>query len=744
MQARWAEDRFTKNTELCFTITVGQCADAELNFVAKDVYNLFINGEFVQYGPARAAKGYAREEKLALGKYLTKPQNVLCVYVQCNDTKTLCFAWEKPVFAAEILSDGKTIYSTDDFTCYAMTDKVQKVERMSFQRGYVEVYRMQKDREPFDLSAFPKCKLIPTEMPKLLPRNVSMAKHGVAEAKCIERGGVIVDKTKEWANDFTRQLDTGRNLFSFTRAECDCVLSKELLSFVFQPNQEADGLRYEKHALDRTYCGKFRIQITVTEKTTLWLAYDDILIDGQVKFNREQIIHGLKWELEQGEYLLYSGEVYTAKYMAFVLDGKAEIRSAAIVRVENPDAERLQFSCADKTLQSIVEASRHSFEHNGYDLLTDCPSRERAGYLCDGFFAARAEKFFCGENLVEKNLLENYALFQNEKFVHDGILPMCYPSEPSDENDYIPNWVLWYLLELEDYLLRTNDQAFVEIHKPKVLAVLDYFQTKENEYGLLEDLDGWVFVEWSKANDFVDGVNFPSNMCYYGALRAAANLLGDEQLQQKAEALKQTIIRLSYNGEFFVDNALRENGQLKLTDNVSETCQNYAAFFEIFTKAENPDFYNRLINKLGCLKRETYYPAVHESNMFIGYVLRLSVLVREGAYEETLAESKVRFADMASQTGTIWELFQTNASCNHGFGSVLAQMITTALTGLVGVNEKTGDVYFSEKYLTTACNVVFPMQNGEGSVEIKDGKRTIVLPTGYQLKWISEPTIGQA
>jgi alpha-L-rhamnosidase len=736
MQARWAENKFTKNTELCFTVTLGNLADAQLRFIAKDIYNLFINGEFVQYGPARAAKGYAREEKLLLDKYLTKEENVICIYVQYNDTKTLCFAWEKPVFASEITAGGKTVAQTDDFACYAMTDKLQKVERMSFQRGYVEVYQMQKDREPFDFSAFPKCKLIPVELPKLLPRNVSMAKHGLVKGELIERGGVAIDPTKAWANDFTRQLDTGKNLFSFTRAECECVLSKELLAFTFIPNRTEEKLRYEKYAFDRTYCGKFRIQITVNEKTSLWLAYDDILIDGQVKFNREQIIHGLKWELEKGEYLLYSNEVYTAKYLAFVIDGDAEIHGAEMVRVENPDAERLQFTCEDKTLQSIVDAARHSFEHNGYDLLTDCPSRERAGYLCDGFFAARAEKFFCGENLVEKNLLENYALFKNEKFVHDGILPMCYPSEPSDENDYIPNWVLWYLLELEDYWLRTGDGAFVELHKSKVLAVLDYFQTKENEYGLLEDLDGWVFVEWSKANDFVDGVNFPSNMCYYSALKAAANLLGDGALYEKAERLKQTIIRLSYNGEFFVDNALREAGKLKLTSNVSETCQNYAAFFEIFTKAENPQFYDRLIGGLGCLQRETHYPEVHVANMFIGYVLRLSVLVRERAYEAVLAESKNRFADMARETGTIWELFQTNASCNHGFGAVLGQMLTCALTGFAGVNEKTGEIYFSKSYQALNCEVVFPMQKGVGKVTVNAGQREIDVPPNYRLQMV--------
>lgn len=732
MKARWAEGKNVKNIELCFVCTLGKTSAAELVFIAKDIYNLYINGEFVQYGPARAAKGYAREERVALDSYLTKEENVISLYVQCNNTKTLCFAWEKPVFAAEVIADGEVIRTTDDFRCYEMVDKLQKVERMSFQRGYVEVYKMAKNREPFDETAFPRCRRVPAEMPKLLSRNVGLAKNIRAVAHRIEKGGVRIDKTKTWENDFTRQLDTGNNLFSYTRAECDCVLSKEILAFAFDGEEVADGLRYETYAFDRTYCGKFEIKLRIQKKTTVWLAYDDILIDEKLKFNREQIIHGLKWELEAGEYLLHSNEVYTAKYLTFAIDGDAELQGVSLIRIENPNAERMVFSCEDKSLESLVEASRHSFEHNGYDLLTDCPSRERAGYLCDGFFAARAESFFCGENLVEQNLLENYALYPHEHFTHKGILPMCYPSEPFGKDDFIPNWVLWYVLELEDFVARTGNDSFIDGHKEQILAVLDYFQSKENEYGLLENLEGWVFVEWSRANDFVDGVNFPSNMCYYGALRAAASLLGDEELLRKAERLKQTIIEWSYNGEFFVDNALRTDGKLQITDNISETCQNYAAFFEIFTKAENPDFYAKLIDELGCFHREKFHDGVHASNMFIGYVLRLSVLLREGEYAAVLAECKNRFGDMASSTGTVWELFQTNASCNHGFGAVVGQMIVYALCGITRVDEIAKKVYFSKNVAGVDCKVTLPLREGKAEIRIVDGKRAVCLPKGYE------------
>lgn len=738
MQARWAENKFEKNTELCFVCTLQKTASATLRFIARDVYNLYINGEFVQYGPARAAKGYARVEETELGQYLTREENTVCVYVQSNNTRTLCFAWEPPLFAAEVLIDGQLFCDTDGFRCFEMTDKMRKVEKMSFQRGYVEIYRMEKDREPFDFSAFPECKTIPVSAPKLLKRNVSMAKHDVATAALMQSGGVAIDASKVWENDFTRLLDNGEKIFTYPRLECECLLSKEILAFTFDGEPKEPGYRYETYAFDRTNCGKFRVKISAKTKTTVWLAYDDILIDGYVKFNREQIQHALKWELEAGEYTLYSNEVYVAKYIALIIKGEATVTETAMVRVENPDTDGMTFACEDKTLESIVEAARHSFQHNGYDLLTDCPSRERAGYLCDGFFTARAETFFTGKNLVEQNLLENYALFKNEKFIHDGILPMCYPSEPGDADDFIPNWVLWYVLELEDYFFRTGDFAFVAAHKEKVYAALDYFRSKENEYGLLEDLDGWVFVEWSKANDFVNGVNFPSNMCYFGALRAAARTFGDAVLLEKAENLKKTIIKLSYNGEFFVDNAIREDGKLTVTENISETCQNYAAFFEIFTKEENLEFYDRLTEKLGCFKREKYYPDVYVSNMFIGYILRLLVLLREGEFEKVVAECKNRFADMAADTGTIWELFQTNASCDHGFGAVVGQMLVYSLTGLASIDEKEKRIYLRKTHLFIDCKVRLPLLSGSMTLSVEKGVRKVETTENYRIVILEE------
>lgn len=660
----WAGPGERKNVELCFSCHLEQSRDITIELVARDIYNLFVNGVFVSYGPSRGAKGYCRVDRLDISPYLTESDNLICVYVQSNYTDALCFAKEEPLFGARILQGDKILRQTEDFRCSHMADKLSKVERMSSQRGFVEVYDMKADRQN---AVFPALETREVACPRLLDRGVSYAQNRLISARSIKSGRAYADSTAHWENDFTRLLDSGQKLSAFRREECDCVLSKELLRFRFT-EEAPQGTGYRLFAFEKVHCGKFKLRVKAAGKTNIWLTYDDVLIDGYVKFNREHIIHGVKWILEDGAYTLYSQEVYTAKYIQLIVQGDAVIEEVSVICVENPDVERFEMPSLDRELQIIVDAAKNSFAQNAYDIFTDCPSRERAGWLCDSYFLAKAERFFTGENKVEKNFLENYLLFENDVFKHNGIIPMCYPSEISMENRYIPNWILWYVLELEDYRNRTDDVPFVARHTSRIRDILEFFAGYENEFGLLENLEGWVFVEWSRATDFVGGVNFPSNMLYAEALRAAGTLLDDVHLIEKSKGLKARILKMSYNGTVFIDNAVRVDGVLKLTENVSELCQIFAQYFDIAPR--DTRFRENFKTRFSQCDYE-----VCPAALFIGGVLRLMSLIKMGEYALALEESKERFLSMAERTGTIWELFNENASCNHGFGSIIGKLI---------------------------------------------------------------------
>lgn len=287
----------------------------------------------------------------------------------------------------------------------------------------------------------------------------------------------------------------------------------------------------------------------------------------------------------------------------------------------------------------------------------------------------RAEKLYTGENLIERNFLENFLLRDNYEDIPSGMLPMCYPADV-DGGGFIPNWAMWFILELKDFKERTDDGDFILLFKNKVYRLLDWFKQYENADGLLERLPGWVFVEWSKANDFVQDINFPSNMLYSYALCAAGELFGDEELLQKAEKLKTVIRKRSFDGEFFRDNEVYKNGAAVSTENRSETCQYYAFFTGMATKELYPELRQRLVNEFGPDRvKNGGYSEIYPSNAFIGNFLRLELLCNNGCCAELLKEIKGYFLYMADITGTLWEHKDTFANCNHGFASYVADLI---------------------------------------------------------------------
>ena len=66
-----------------------------------------------------------------------------------------------------------------------------------------------------------------------------------------------------------------------------------------------------------------------------------------------------------------------------------------------------------------------------------------------------------------------------------------------------------------------------------VIQKFPYEPRSPTEDGLLERLPGWIFVEWSAANDWVQDVNFPTNMLYARTLCVAAELYAMPELAEK-------------------------------------------------------------------------------------------------------------------------------------------------------------------------------------------------------------------
>ncbi len=537
-----------------------------LRLAGATLYRIFINGQFAGHGPARAGHGFYRVDQGNIAPKLHPGRNELVVEVAGYNANSYYLLDQPSFLQAEVVANGQVLAATgvDSFRAALRHDRVQKVQRYSFQRPFSEVWRLPgPPAEPAHCASV-DAKPLATRRVPYPTFDVRRPVAHVTEGEVV-KGALPKNLWKD------RSLTAiGPKLAGFPEAELATIPSIELqavknvsarpakatMPFALKANS------YRILDFGVNLSGFIGAKVTARTRTRLFVTFDEILSNHDVDFKRLGCVNIVLYELEPGSYSFETFEPYTLRYLKLiVLEGDCEVSDCYLRELVNPEATHASFAASDERLNRIFEAARETFRQNAVDIFMDCPSRERAGWLCDSFFTARVAADLCGDTLIEKNFFENFQ--RPEKFAHlpEGMLPMCYPSDHND-GVFIPNWAMWFVVQLEEYAARSGDRELVEALRPRVLKLLDFLKQYENSDGLLEKLPSWVFVEWSKANSFVQDVNYPSCMLYAGTLDAAGRLYRLPDLNAKAARVRDTIRRQSFDGEFFVDNAVRKDGQI--------------------------------------------------------------------------------------------------------------------------------------------------------------------------------------
>lgn len=747
------------NCHLIFRERLPSLKDVTLTITAADFYRLWINGQFVAFGPARTALGYARVDEYNLSPYdrsdasavdsddpfagiashtesigpnaeaLPSSHEIL-LEVAGYHCHSYASVFQDSFLIAE-LSKGEALlkYTGRDFEAFANARRVRKTERFSVQRHFTEVWdeRIENPFAPeYAVETVPVARDI-----RLIPRSVPYpACECIDLTEYISRGTFIPGEesilSEKERNAYSFSTQKNPSWEHFSPKEISVKPYRYVKSLIANPvNAWANGkdtgerfcfmetkspMKQENptcpvsstgyplpvtiHAgewamvdLGLDYAGFLRWSGTAHEETDLIVAFTELCDPHKFSFVKNDMQTVIEYFLPAGKELqAESFEPYSFRQIAFfVKSGSLTLYSAGLRTFERDTKAAIPHRFRNEELNVIYRAALRTFAHNSVDLFTDCPSRERAGWLCDSFFSGRAEYFFYGETPIEDAYLENYVLYRNRGEYPKGVLPKCYPSDAEDTKTFIPQWNLWYILEVCEYLNLRRPDKDRKIFCSTVFGVLDYLSGFENELGLLERLPSWNFIEWSTANTWTKDINYPTNMLYAGALEAASHTFDRPDLKKKAQLIRRTVVEMSFDGEVFIDNALRnEDGTFTNTKNVSEANQYYAVLFGGID-LEDRKYYplKRLIiddfnhfapgDRIFCPK-----------NAFIGLYLRMNVLMNLGngklLYENLIAF----FSDMSRETGTLWEYRERKESLDHGFASYVALTLPLADEAVFG------------------------------------------------------------
>jgi len=666
-----------------FEATTTDLRGAIIHICAADFYRFYVNGQFVAFGPARAAKGYAREDIIDLTAYHRNGGNTIEIQVMHYRCGNFVSPIQPGFLLCEVEKNGEVLLATGyDFVCCLNPTREQKVPRYSSQRHFEEIWDLRKvcKQVPYEIVASPV--ILDRRAP--YPHYEDILLHSTRSKGTLEFDPEIkphqyfysIVISERWGR-FLREEEVSHP-FEWVQTQRQKLTDRN----VSLPAVLNEG-DYAVFDLGQIETGFIALNGLAHTDTEVVIAFSEDCPGDEFAFTNMHAHNVVEATLpaDKQENLL-SFEPYVFRYaMVAVRSGRLTLDSfgvktytANVTSVQIPDI-------VDEELRSVYKAAVRTYAHNVVDVFMDCPSRERAGWLCDSYFTAKTEYALFGDTKVEDAFLENFRLFDGDELLPKGALPMTYPGEVEDTGKFIPQWTMWYILEVEDYINNRGHRKDADLFRNSINGLLAFYAQYENEDGLLEKLPSWNFVEWSKANGWTQDVSYPTNFLYAQVLESVYRIFGDEAYLYKANKIRKAAVEQSFNGTVFLDHSVRdENGILQLQDDCSEACQYYAILFAgIDLCDEKFAALRRLVLEVFGAERTEEHPEIAEINAFIGAYLRLEVLLKLKRYDLLLRDVKGLFGHMGMTTGTLWEYRQATGSRDHGFASYALVAIRTAL-----------------------------------------------------------------
>ena len=679
-QPVWIQDREREmNVYAVFCARVSLSAPGQLYLAGTAFYRVFVNGEFLAFGPARTAEGYMRMDMLPIPEGMCDIQIEACGYY-CRSLSTVM---QPSLLMAEVRCAEEVLaYTGRDFEAFAPGTRLQKVERYSMQRHFSEIWDFRREQD------VPAKIAVQNIAPKILDRHAPYPEYAqkvVPTAMC--RGALAFDETLPYKTRRYSWTQEGWGEFPPEEIEHS---PHTWIQRQWQTVSERDvpfplSLEQGEYAifdLSRIETGFLLADVTAEAETDLVVGFTEYFSGDTFRFSNMNVHNVVEFFLPIGQRQLQSFEPYTLRFaIVAVKSGKLRLDHFGVKTFQFDLSDVRMPQLQDPVLTDIYRAAARTFAHNAVDIYMDCPSRERAGWLCDSYFTAKTEYALTGKTGVEDDFLENYRLFPGNELLPKGMIPECYPGDPPKGGEFISQWSMWYVLQVEEYVHKRGHEAAAEDFRESIYGLLEFYRQYENSDGLLEKLPGWNFVEWSVANQWTQDVNYPTNFLYAKVLEAVEALYGDPDCRRRSREVREKAIEQSFNGIYFMDHAIRdEEGILQLQDHASEACQYYAVLFGgIDIDSPRYNALKDLILNVFSPDRGEKMPEIFQVNAFIGAYLRLEALLKMGQKELVLSDICSFFGQMSQHTGTLWEYRQEKGSKDHGFASYALVAIEEAL-----------------------------------------------------------------
>jgi hypothetical protein len=421
-------------------------------------------------------------------------------------------------------------------------------------------------------------------------------------------------------------------------------------------------------------------------------------------------------------------------------DEPLTVDSVELIETRYPVELDSKFSSSDDTsFAGIRRISARAMQMCCHEMLFDCPFYEQQMYPGDTRVQLNVLSAMSRDDRIIKRAIEIYDLNTRD----DGQCPFNFPTRGIQEG---ASYTLCYLLMYGDYVMNHADRDWLKARLPglrKSMAGMEYYENKD---GLLENLPGWNFMDWTVGWDgdgtakgcrFGDGVNAELNLYWNLAMRSAAlveRVLGHElqarYWEKKSKVLKKKIIEKFWS---------KERGLLADTpkkDDFSEHTQSLALVGDVLPEDKAEIAFRHLIEDED-LKRCTVYFSYYLFETYFKYGRGDIFLKRLDLWRDYVKKGLATTQE-APDHGKNNQL-ESRSDC-HAWG---AHPIWHMQTGLAGIRSAAP---FFEKVLVSPCpgslreiKASHPHPKGWVEVDLKfDGDRatgTVYTPVAGTFRY---------
>ena len=585
---------------------------AMLNITASDFYQLYINGQYINRGPARSAAHHQSFDSIDVKPYLKEGGNLIAIRAVFEPGAHSYQFDARAGLLVQLELDKQTIVSDDSW---------HLIKDQSWDENSPAISRFQRDVcDRVDMRYYEHKWFNPNyndsvwSMATELIRNEGWPAH----QKGVRPSTFINPWTKLVQRDIPLLKETVVNAYNLILVKSYIEVPKQLVSERIDltgvtdkliaksmRKQEAFKLSFDKEEKGRLLVFDFGelmngfpvLDIQGQTGTKVKVLCAPYVLDEQFcatlvdAIYEDHIILSGKKDLWEASYFK------PCRYMAVWVENTGQpvsINQIALRRISYPFELKGKMESKDAPwVNDYFSATVKTIDVCTTDAITD-NYRERRQYAQTGYYGALGNYYTFGDMALQRRYLIQVAQEQ----MADGIMPAYAPLATKDYMVILDSNCFW-IKSLWNYYLYSGDVATVKLLLPaaeRLLMLLDGFT---NEYGLIDNPPYSYWLDHA-LNDR-SGANFTLNAHYLEALENYAELLNwlkcdaSENYQAKVNTIRNSLQQQFWNNDrsLFVD-AVVDGKQSK---KMSEHANAMALALNIASKEQGESIAQKLLEK---------------------------------------------------------------------------------------------------------------------------------------------------